>query len=143
MRVQTEPWASIVERYRELAAAIEDEAFAGMHTLVRQLASSPYAAGLYPYTSMHALVVAQTSEVLEGQERLRVEPRGTRIWFEYPGGRAAQPDWSTSCEPGEAFATVGRFLDRVGWFPRPLQSLRPTHDGTDPLPDTQRRVDPK
>jgi hypothetical protein len=66
-------WATIAEHFRRVPGLDP------MVELVEHIASAPYAAKLFGATSMHTLVIAQTSEIFDDQDIVRVEAIGSDL----------------------------------------------------------------
>jgi hypothetical protein len=64
---RTRPWADIIGRYRSIPT------FEPMVRLVVHIAAAPYAEKIFAGTSMTIMVVAQTAEVFDAQEIIRVD----------------------------------------------------------------------
>jgi len=127
MRIRTRSWAQIEGFYLSCAGK-HPTMFAGLFELVRHVARADYSAALFPYTSVNTLVLAQTSEVLDGQERLMIHPLGDgRLWFalssqvgwpilgDRPPLLGDRPDWNRVVAADSAIQVLTRFLDRIGW----------------------------
>lgn len=131
MTVHCRPWTDIVEFYRSLQSG-DGEWLMPMTRFVEQISTSAYGGGLYGYTSMTVLGIAQTSEVVERQERLLVrykigsEGQGrfqmaltdALAWLsESPPTHRGQESWFRECSEVDAFPTFEKFVKHVGWLP--------------------------
>ena len=100
LTVESRAWPDVVEFYRELV----DESgwdLGPMLGLIEFLASSPYAAGLFPATSMARLCLGRTRDIRWGHEMLTVSTTRPHDAFPSPisrllhrprrGSRAAGP----------------------------------------------------
>src|SRR3954469_5111886 len=90
-----------------------------MLDLVESLASSPYAAGLFPATSLARLCLARTRAIRWGHAMLAVEydPIGKRFCFEYLEASPGVRPWVTSCPAADGRARLERLLKkRLRWF---------------------------
>ena len=97
---------------------------------IEQIVQSRYAENLFAYTSMHVVVIAQTREIQDGQERLFLafDPERTRVRMALTDEPAwitesrmprlkGRKTWTREVAPEKAFATFEKFLRRVGWVP--------------------------
>jgi hypothetical protein len=128
---QTKDWPTLVADWSRRCEG-EGAWMSPMRDFVEQLAASSYAYGLHGYVGMQTLVIAQTEEVRDGQDRFIVQydPRRDIIrmvftdspsWiFDEPPRMRGQASWNRECKPDEAFLYFQNFLRQVGWFPKTL-----------------------
>jgi hypothetical protein len=118
LTVETRSWPEIVRFYRELVA---DSGWnlGPMLALVEFIASSPYAAALFPATSLARLCVARTRTIRWGHEMPTVEydPIGECFVFKYFEASPNPQPWVTSCPRAEGQSRFERLLKkRLRWF---------------------------
>jgi len=118
MKVKTKAWPDVVEFYRELND-LPAFKFEPMLSLVRFLASSKYAGGLFPCTSMHDLVLARVPDFAWGYEDLRIQFDGEAQEFKFTYRQ--RPDdvepWTRTCHANEWPRVLERILQkRLQWF---------------------------
>ena len=117
--VKSKPWAEIAERYRSLSG--KHAGFSSMQNLVEQIAASKYSSGLFAATSMHTLLIAQTSEFDWDKEILRVslDVHSGELVFDFQETRSNHPKyrhWIRRSPPEEGFSRLERFLALKKWF---------------------------
>ena len=110
-------WAEVVARYEHGAAS--DPAVRGMLTLSRHITASPLASGLYGWTSMLDLCIAQTAVTYPYDgPYLRVSPlAGGQIEFRYLDTHEKEKQWHRTVEAVEAVPRLLKFLHQLHWFP--------------------------
>jgi hypothetical protein len=118
MRVRTLPWTTITAFY---SALVNEHAWRSepMLSLVQFLGHSPYASGLFAYTSHEILCVGRSENFLagDGELRIRFEPSNQTFTFSYLQSPGDMSPWSRSCGAQEWQATLERILqERLGWF---------------------------
>jgi len=119
MIVKTESWQRIAEFYRSLSA--EHPVFQPMTQLAERIEASPYAKGLYAWTSMHTLCIAQTAEPDSDKEVLRIslDTREGALILDFQETASQLPKyqhWTRRCPPEEGFSRLERFLRLKNWF---------------------------
>lgn len=93
-----------------------------MHALAERIASGPLATGLYAWTSMFDLCIAQTEIEYPYNGpylRLTVLADG-RIEFRYVDTTDESMQWHRSVEPEAAISRLLAFLRQLHWFPEEL-----------------------
>jgi hypothetical protein len=113
--IQSQSWDDVQTFFADLVAS--NSFFTPMLKLVEQIASSVYATGLYPATSMHTLLIAQSPTFGPGEIVLRIElnmnQESFRFWYyEKSFGRAHEKEVAVEA----AFQTLEDFLKRRKWF---------------------------
>lgn len=118
MLTRTRPWPQTVSFYDDLVHnhgwRIEP-----MLALVQYLATSPYAAGLFAYTSHDKLCIGRVADFTAGDNELQIQfnPTTQSFVFTY----VQRPDdfapWSRHCSEEEWQPVLVRILQkRLGWF---------------------------
>jgi hypothetical protein len=122
MLVPTKPWDVTLGFYRDLEE--RNEFFGPMRRLVEHIASQPYAHLLFATTSMHALLVAQHSEIEWGHDVLRVErnPDERTMRFTYQEQQFVEPT-TWECTDGNVVETFEGFLRKMKWVSTTLPSV--------------------
>jgi hypothetical protein len=117
---RAKPWEEVVEFFAGLAR--HNSPFEPLHSFVVEVATSRYAATLFPATSMHTLLISQSAQFDRRKEVLEVEFRAgeQKFFFQYWESEGAKKRWSKECEGGAAFRTFERFLELKKWFPERL-----------------------
>jgi hypothetical protein len=118
LTVASRPWPEVVEFYRAL---VVDSGWdlRPMLELIEKIASSPYATGLFPATSLARLCLARTRTIRWNHEMLTVQydPVGGRFLFEYFEASPSPKPWVTSCPAAEGRARLEWLLKkRLRWF---------------------------
>lgn len=126
--IKAHPWGSVVDFFAGFASVNSE--CEPMHRFVSQVASSRYAAILFPLTSMHTLILSRTPELEPGREVLRVDfdCAKQRFRFEYierpsvpPAGRGpGRPRsrgeaWTKTCDAAAGFDAFERLLALTKW----------------------------
>ena len=118
MQVRTLPWSDVVSFYtglvREHSWHIEP-----MLELVQFLAGSPYAPGLFPYTSHDKLCLGRVADFTSGDSELQIQFNSlTRCFaFTYFQSPTESSHWSRQCPSEEWRQVLDRILQkRLGWF---------------------------
>jgi hypothetical protein len=110
-------WSEIKRHYEHWAASPE---FGGMIQLVEDIETSPYAQGIWAWTSMLDLCVAQmpvTDPLRMGY--LRISPlHDGNIEFRYLDTAIEDRQWHRVVPAPEAFARLERFFHQLNWFGR-------------------------
>jgi hypothetical protein len=89
-----------------------------MRELVERIMASPYRYGLHAITSMHTLIVANTSEFEWSFDVLRIdwEPEQDSFYFEFVEEPFVTTRWKRKVARAEGYATLERFVKRKRWF---------------------------
>jgi hypothetical protein len=115
------PWNEIVRFYDKLLQKGWGNAksIPSMSNLVREIEKSPYAMGLFPWTSHTTLCIAQTYvEYPYNGPYLRITPLANdkiefryvdNIWFK-------EKQWSRIVAGVDAFARLDGFVRQLHWF---------------------------
>ena len=117
----THTWESVVDFFRQLADA--NPAFAPMGAAVEQLATSPYAAGLYPVQSMHTLRLYQQERAGPTDEELRLDFEDGAFVVCHRAGETPDPRFTLRAPPGvwtkrgpDAIVLLERAFHHLRWF---------------------------
>jgi hypothetical protein len=111
-------WSDIKTHYARSAEFVE---LRSMVQLIEQIEASPYANGVWAWTSMYDLCVAQmpTSDVHPGPAHLRISPLfNGNIDFRYIDTYVKEKQWHRMVPAAEAFSRLERFFDQLNWFGR-------------------------
>lgn len=128
----THSWATVVERFRDLAAAVPS--FAPLAAGVAQIAASRFASGLHPVASMHTLLLYQHERRRPDDEQLRLDLEGNELVLRYDPGRL--PDRPAALRVQErawtkrgpdALPLLERALHHLRWF---VEYREPEQPGT-------------
>jgi hypothetical protein len=116
---KTQPWNEITRFYRSLSEA--NPFFRPMMTLAEQIETSRYAQGLFAWTSMHTLCIAQTEEPNSNKEVLRIslDTREGALVLDFQETASTLPKyqhWIRRCSPSEGFSRLEQFLRLKKWF---------------------------
>ncbi|WP_457282167.1 hypothetical protein [Polaromonas sp. P5_D5] len=117
-RVGTCTWTE-VERFYERLVSDSAWPFVPMLELVRFIASSTYANGLFPATSHEVLLIGRVANFVRHDNELQVAFNAAAQTFSFTYSQ--RPDetdpWSRSCGVAEGRATFERLLHkRLRWF---------------------------
>ena len=115
--MMTQPWPKIVAHYEGYEG--EERSIHALARLARQISESQLARGLFPWTSMFDLCIAQTpvSYPYDGP-LLRISPvRKDRLQFRYLDTREKAQQWHRAVESDQAMPRLIKFLDQLTWFP--------------------------
>lgn len=118
MRIRTLPWPDVVSFYGELVHA-HSWHIEPMLELVQFVAGSPYAPGLFPYTSHDRLCLGRTADFTAGDGELQIQfnPGAQSFTFTYCQSPADSSPWSRKCSAEEWRPVLERILQkRLGWF---------------------------
>jgi hypothetical protein len=125
LQYRTTSWASILDFYTSFAAIQPD--FVPMRTLVQWLASSLYAYGLFPLTSMFTLRIGRYPDFLAHDTELTIvyEPHVGTFRLAYYVN-VEKPLWVRTYPEDAVQAAIERFLlEYARWFrPLPEQNAR-------------------
>ena len=104
-------WSEIRKHYARLNRP-------DMSELVETIEASPYAAGLYPWTSMWTLCLSQTYVDFPCPgPYLTIEPVATReIEFRYIDTYYLHKQWRRRVDNNDAFGRLERFFKELNWF---------------------------
>jgi|SRR5215471_7723046 len=110
------PWNQIRQHYS--ATADSSAALKAMLNLVDEITASPYADGLFAWTSMHDLCIAQTRVTYPYDgPYLRISPRDNgRLEFRYLDTPSVDKQWHRTVDGDDAFRRLERFATRLHWF---------------------------
>jgi len=112
-----EPWPQIVDRFEQCGG--NSACTQAMRALSKRIANSTLACGLFAWTSMFDLCIAQTAVTYPYDgPYLRVSPLPTgQIEFRYLDTHELANQWHRTVEPEEAVSRLLKFLDQLRWFP--------------------------
>ena len=126
--LMTRPWDQILAHYAECKA--DSRSVRSLEALVRRICESELRKGLFAWTSMLDLCIAQTevSYPYNGPY-LRLSPvTKDQIEFRYVDTLNEQRQWRQTVDAEEAWSRLVMFLDRLRWFRADvLMSIRPAH----------------
>lgn len=110
------PWANIRDYFEELANL--SDSFEAMANLVTEIERSRYKEGLFGWTSMHDLCVAQTSVTYPHLEPyLRISPISAgQLEFRYVDTHNEKKQWQRVVHGSDGFHRLERFLEQLHWF---------------------------
>jgi hypothetical protein len=111
------PWEDILAFYEGLAR--NNPAFEHLAQLAGRIARSPFpAAGLSALTSMHELLVAPSTSILDGPHlRISCDFDRQLITLTYEEGSGKPKPWKRQVSPEQAYEALERFLvKRARWF---------------------------
>jgi hypothetical protein len=107
-------WSQIRRHYLQLGLQ-------GMVQFVEQIEGSSYVTGIWAWTSMHDLCVAQmpVTHPFHVGSYLRISPLfNGNIEFRYLDAYAKDRQWHRVVAEGDAFSRLERFFDQLHWFSR-------------------------
>jgi hypothetical protein len=118
----SEPWPSIIDRYRGTQRAVTDGPFktalAGIERVALFIADGPLSTALFGWTSMHDLCIQQVDIEPFSGPFLRVSPLPSGlIKFRYVDTRIEERQWKRVVLPDTAIARLTAFLDQLRWVP--------------------------
>jgi len=110
------PWANIRDYFEELANL--SDSFEAMAILVTEIERSRYKEGLFGWTSMHDLCIAQTSVTYPHLEPyLRISPISAgQLEFRYVDTHNEKKQWQRVVHGSDGFHRLERFLAQLHWF---------------------------
>ena len=117
------PWPDIVEHYQQYTG--DDPAIRALQKLSERVAGSPLASGIFGWTSMFDLCIAQT-EVTHAYQGpyLKISPKnGGLVEFRYIDTQEGSKQWSRTEESNSVEPRLLGFFSQLGWFAPGL--LRP------------------
>jgi hypothetical protein len=111
-----ESYDSISQKF--LAAASNSVAYGGMAKLVNHIRMSPISKGVFLWTSMYDLCIAQLPATkLYDSPYLRVSPQGVdKLKFEYIDSATSRDCWSRTVNATDAIARFDRFIVQLNWL---------------------------
>jgi hypothetical protein len=114
--IQAKSWDEVQAFYANCAAS--NPFFTPMLELVKQIAGSVYATGLYPATSMHTLLIAQSPTFYFGQDVLRIDLDLNQESFSFLYHRKffGRDPYEKKVALETAFQALEDFLQKRKWF---------------------------
>jgi len=112
----TRPWREILDYYSGLVDA--GLPFQSMVILVQRIHLSAYSNGLFAWTSMQDLCIAQTPvEYPNNAPYLRISPLANdKLEFRYLDTPVEGQQWHRIVAGESAFARLERFIKHLHWF---------------------------
>jgi len=110
-----QPWPEIVARYTEYTG--DSESVLALRELTRKIAGSQIAHGLFGWTSMFDLCIAQTpvSYPYDGPY-LKMSPQESgQVEFRYVDTREEEKQWSRTEAPEQVERRFLKFLEQLHW----------------------------
>ena len=110
------PWANIRDYFEELANL--SDSFEAMANLVTEIERSRYKEGLFGWTSMTDLCIAQTSVTypqIEPYLRISTLSDG-QLEFRYVDTHNEKKQWHRVVHGTDGFHRLERFLEQLRWF---------------------------
>jgi hypothetical protein len=116
-RLMTTPWPDIVAFYRKCEGVTR--AIDTVGALARQIGEGPLAGGLFAWTSMHDLCIAQHPTSWPPDcSVLRVSPISeNQLEFRYLDTSVEARQWHRTVDADDAMRRLLEFLDQLRWFP--------------------------
>jgi hypothetical protein len=111
-------WGEIKRHY-------EDSELGGMIQLIEDIEASPYAQGIWAWTSIWDLCIAQmpVTHPSYAGPHLRISPlRDGKIAFRYIDTAIEHRQWHRMVPAAEAFPRLERFFHQLHWFGRKVSS---------------------
>jgi hypothetical protein len=89
-----------------------------MHQLVREIESSPYGDGLFGWTSLNELCIAQTPVTYpyDGPYLLISPIDNGQLEFRYVDTPIKENQWHRVVDGADGFARLSRFIQQLHWF---------------------------
>jgi hypothetical protein len=118
-RLSTCSWPETLDFYQRLVARDGGQSLAPMLELVRSIASSPHAGGLFPVPSCAILQIGRVRDFVAGEGEIRIAfDRGAQAFEFLFTQRPGDPSpWSRTCAAAEGRQTFERLLHkRLRWF---------------------------
>jgi hypothetical protein len=112
-------WGEIKRSYEDCADSSSE--LRGMLQLVEDIEASPYAQGIWGWTSIYDLCVAQMpiTDPLGAGPYLRISPgRDGNIEFRYLDTAIKNRQWHRVVPAAEAFQRLERLFHQLNWFGR-------------------------
>ncbi len=112
----TRPWPEVAAFYEGLG--LPGRPVGALAALARKISESPLAPGLFAWTSMHDLCIAQ-AEVTYPYDGpyLRLSPSADQIELRYVDSSYRAKQWHRTIEADQAFGRLVKFLNELRWFP--------------------------
>jgi hypothetical protein len=110
-------WSELKRQYEDYVVSLSE--LRGMIQLIEDIEASPYARGIWAWTSMHDLCVAQMpiTDPLRAAPYLRISPlRDGNIDFRYVDTAIKDRQWHRVVPVGVAFSRLERFFHQLHWF---------------------------
>ena len=126
LKVKSQSWESVLDRYRKTSAARSGKWILPMVNLVEQIYKSDFADKLFPVTSMFQLRISNIPNFTFDQEVLMIDwDHKTGLFdFEYQETPSKlYKRWKKSCGAEDAFSVLVRFLVMKKWFPLSEKTL--------------------
>ena len=133
VRFKERAWPDVAKSYQRMLERY-NLPFEPMFRLVKDIADSPYAFGLYGNTSMWDVLVVQTEEYDPYGEILKIkyDPSLRLFTFELLETASTKSKrWTRTAAPEDAYRTFERFLQLKKWFAL-SGSSRPTEPAGEP-----------
>jgi hypothetical protein len=114
-------WGEIAKVYSDRSGKIHAfPSTTSMSKLVIAIERSPYATGLFAWTSMNDLCISQTYvEYPYDGPYLRIAPKeNDQIEFRYVDTKVEKKQWRRTVDGVEAFVRLESFLEQLNWFTR-------------------------
>ena len=110
------PWADIRDFY--IGLANRDDSLEAMANLVTEIERSRYKEGLFGWTSMLDLCIAQTAVTYPHVEPyLRISPLSDgQLEFRYVDTHNEKKQWRRVVHGTDGFHRLERFLEQLNWF---------------------------
>jgi hypothetical protein len=112
-------WSNIKIHYTRYAESLPE--LRSMTKLIEQIEASRYANGVWAWTSIYDLCVAQMpiTNPLNVGPYLRISPlRDGNFDFRYMDTAVKDRQWHRVVPAAEAFSRLERFFDQLNWFGR-------------------------
>ncbi len=115
----SEPWANIVEKFRELRS-LENDAFrvatSGIEQIASSVAEGPLKGALFGWTSMHDLCIQQSDVRPYSGPYLRISPLSSgSVEFRYIDTAIAHRQWQRVEPANRAVERLQMFLEQLRW----------------------------
>jgi hypothetical protein len=117
--VKLSSWSDIRKHYARYTESLPE--LRSMVQLIERIEASPYANGVWAWTSMFDLCVAQmpVANPLSVGPYLRISPlHDGNIDFRYMDTAIKDRQWHRVVPAAEAFSRLERFFDQLNWFGR-------------------------
>src|ERR1035437_7988085 len=114
----TKPWSAIRAFYNQIVDA--GMPFSSMLELVSRIEESRFAKGLFAWTSMHELCIAQTEAIYpyDGPyPRVSTQPDG-KLDCRYIDTYITDHQWHRTVPGPDGFSRLEHFIDQLHRFPR-------------------------
>jgi hypothetical protein len=108
-------WAEVQQFYENLSAG--NPQFSALRDLTRRIASSGYASGLHPWTSMQDLCLSQVDTPRRHEApHLRITAVLDELEFRYVDTAIRERQWVRVVPSTAGFDRFVSFLDQLNWF---------------------------